>query len=65
MAWATKYTVPSVVGIASPATSSGRPAAISDSKTRISTSAAIGREIVSARMRSFSDCSAESRVSGP
>jgi hypothetical protein len=65
VAWATKYTAPSVVGIASPATSSGRPAAIREPKTRTRMMAAIGSETVSARTRSCSDWWAESRVRGP
>ncbi len=54
-----------LLGIASPATSSGMPAATSDAKTRISTSATIGSDTSSAFWRSFSDCSAESLVIGP
>ncbi len=53
------------VGIARPATTSGMPAATSEEKTRIRTSAAIGRDTVSARWRSFSDSAAESFWIGP
>ena len=52
-------------GIARPATSSGMPAAMTDAKTRTRMSAAIGSDTVSARWRSFSDCTAESWVIGP
>ncbi len=40
------------------------PAASSEVNTRTRTSAAIGSDTVSARIRSSSDCFAESRVSG-
>ena len=56
---AARLMIPTEVGIASAATSSGMPAATSDPKTRIRTSAAIGSETVSARMRSSSDRRAE------
>jgi hypothetical protein len=41
------------------------PAAMSEAKTTIRMTAAIGSDTVSARWRSASDCSAESRVTGP
>ena len=63
--WATAQTIASDDGIASPATSSGIPAATSEAKTRIRMIAAIGSETASARWRSASDCFAESRVIGP
>ena len=51
--------------MASPATSSGIPAATIEAKTRTRTTATIGSETSSAFWRSFSDCSAESWVIGP
>ena len=63
--WATTKITAMLLGIASPATSSGMPAATSDAKTRMSTSATIGSDTSSAFWRSFSDCSAESLVIGP
>ena len=63
--WATRLITPSEVGMARPATSSGMPAAISELNTRMSTSAAIGSDTVSARVRSSSDRRAESCWIGP
>ncbi len=57
--------IPREEGIASPATRSGIPAAMSDAKTRTRITAASGSETVSARWRSFSDWAAESFVTGP
>ena len=53
--WLTKKTSPSVVGIASKATTIGIPAAMSDAKTNTRMSAANGNDTVSARWRSCSD----------
>ena len=63
--WATRLMIPSEVGMARPATRSGMPAAISEVKTRIRTSAAIGSETVSRACRSCSDSRAESCWIGP
>ena len=54
-----------LLGIASPATRSGMPAATIEAKTRMSTTATTGSDTSSAFWRSFSDCSAESFVIGP
>ncbi len=56
--------IPSVVGMAMPATRSGMPAATIEPKTKMRTMAAIGSETVSAWISSFSDWAAESSVSG-
>ena len=50
--------------MASAATNSGMPAAMSDEKTRIGISAANGKDTVSAWTSSFSDCAAWSSVAG-
>ncbi len=54
-----------LLGIARPATSNGIPAATTDANTSSRTMATMGSETTSAFWRSFSDCSAESLVTGP
>jgi len=63
--WATRKTSARLLGIASPATSSGIPVATSEPKTSSRTTATTGSETSSAFWRSFSDCVAESWVIGP
>ena len=62
--WLAKKISPRVDGIASPATSSGIPAAMTEANTNTRMIAANGSDTVSARWRSFSDWVAESFVSG-
>ena len=62
--WLTKKISPRVEGIASTATTSGIPAAMSEAKTNTRMSAANGSDTVSARWRSSSDWAAESLVRG-